>query len=339
MATKKQPPAVDVLSSALLSINLVGRSDALLRVIDTVRRIADYDVTVSIFGETGTGKELVARALHYLSSRADGPFVPVNCGSLPDTMVESELFGHKRGAFTDASSDRAGFVEQANGGTLFLDEIEALSHKAQVSLLRFLQDLQFRRVGGSTLKTANVRIVVASNIDLQQMQGEQFRKDLFYRLDVLPIRLPPLRERSEDIPLLAEHFLEKFKIRYSLEEKYLGAAAVQWFTSRDWPGNVRELQNSVHRGLLLAEGNEIFPRHLQAEIGELPTADAASGNMQFKDAKIQAIEGFERNYLSNMLSSCNGNITQTAEQARIDRSTLGRLLKKHQINYRDFLPR
>jgi len=339
MSTKSHPPTVDEVSTSLLPINLIGRSEALLRVIDTIRRIADYDVTVSIFGETGTGKELVARALHYLSSRADGPFVPVNCGSLPDTMVESELFGHKRGSFTGASSDRAGFIEQANGGTLFLDEIEALSGKAQVSLLRFLQDLQFRRVGGSALKKANVRIVVASNIDLHQMQGEQFRSDLFYRLDVLPIRLPPLCERSEDIPLLAEHFLEKFKIRYGLEEKYLGAAAVQWFTSRDWPGNVRELQNSVLRGLLLAEGNEIHPRHLQAEAGKLPTETATSSNMQFKDAKIQAIESFERNYLSSMLNKCSGNITLTAEQAKIDRSTLGRLLKKHQINHRDFLLR
>ena len=184
---------------------------------------------------------------------------PVNCGSLPDTLVESELFGHKRGAFTDASSDRPGFIEQANGGTLFLDEIEALSSKAQVSLLRFLQDSQFRRVGGSTLKTADVRIVVASNIDLHQLQRDQFRSDLFYRLDVLPIRLPPLRERSEDILLLAEYFLEKYKTRYCLEKKYLSTAAVKWCTSRDWPGNVRELQNSIHRGLLLAEGNEICP--------------------------------------------------------------------------------
>jgi len=339
MDTNNHSPAVGAMSAALLPINLVGQSDALLRVINTIRRIADYDVTVSIFGETGTGKELVARALHYLSSRADGPFVPVNCGSLPDSMVESELFGHKRGAFTDASSDRAGFIEQANGGTLFLDEIEALSSKAQVSLLRFLQDLKYRRVGGNALKTADVRIVVASNIDLNQMQGEQFRNDLFYRLDVMPIRLPPLRERSEDIPLLAEHFLEKFKIRYGLEEKYLGAAAIRWCNSCDWPGNVRELQNSVHRGLLLAEGNEIHPQHLQAETGELPAEAATSSNLHFKDAKIQAIESFERNYLSSMLSQCCGNITQTAEQAKIDRSTLGRLLKKHQINHRDFLLR
>jgi DNA-binding NtrC family response regulator len=339
MDTKSHPSTVDAQASALLAINLVGRSDALLRVFDIVKRIADYDVTVSIFGETGTGKELVARSLHYLSSRAAGPFVPVNCGSLPDTMVESELFGHKRGAFTDASSDRAGLIEQANGGTLFLDEIEALSSKAQVSLLRFLQDLQFRRVGGSTLQTADVRIVVASNIELHQMQGEQFRNDLFYRLDVLPIRLPPLRERSEDIPLLAEHFLEKFKIRYALEDKFLSSAALQWFASRDWPGNVRELQNSIHRGLLLAEGNEICPRHLQAEAGELPTETATSSNMHFKDAKVQAIEDFERNYLSSMLSNCSGNITLTAERAHIDRSTMGRLLKKHQLNYRDFLLR
>lgn len=337
MGAIRHPPAV-AKNAGLLPINLVGKSAALFRVIETVKQVAEYDVTVSIFGETGTGKELVARALHYLGARADGPFVPVNCGSLQDSMVESELFGHKRGAFTDASSDRTGFIEQAIGGTLFLDEIEALSTKAQVSLLRFLQDLQFRPVGGSSLKTADVRIVVASNIDLNELRRDQFRNDLFYRLDVLPIRMPPLRDRREDIPLLAAHFLETFKIRYCLNEKYLGTDAIEWCCSRDWPGNVRELQNSIHRGVLLSRDNRISAHHLQAEAIESGPESAANEVVYFRDAKAHAIDSFEQDYLRRVLGRCGGNISKAAQHAKIDRSTLGRLLKKHQIDFRQYLP-
>ena len=322
----------------MLATNLVGRSEALLRVIDIVRRIADFDVTVSIYGETGTGKELIARALHYMSSRAAGPFVPVNCGSLHDSLVESELFGHKRGAFTDARSDRAGFIERAGGGTLFLDEIDALSNKAQVSLLRFLQDMQYERVGGNTLKVADVRVVVASNVDLTdfQQRGEEFRDDLFYRLDVMPIRLPPLRERREDIPLLVEFFLEKFKTRHGLEDKYLHPSTQQWFINQDWPGNVRQLQNCVHRGLLLTEGNEIHLRHIQPDVSAQSAAADLLGELPFKDAKTQVLERFEHDYLRSIMTRCNGNITLAAQRAVTDRSTLGRLLKKHHINHHDF---
>lgn len=337
MGARRHPPAVSK-NAGLLPINLVGKSAALLRVIDTVKQVAEFDVTVSIFGETGTGKELVARALHYLGTRANGPFVPVNCGSLQDSMVESELFGHKRGAFTDASSNRSGFIEQAIGGTLFLDEIEALSTKAQVSLLRFLQDLQFRPVGGNTLKTADVRIVVASNIDLNELRRDQFRNDLFYRLDVLPIRMPPLRDRREDIPLLAAHFLEKFKVRYCLNNKYLAADAIEWCCSRSWPGNVRELQNSIHRGVLLSRDNQISAHHLQAEAIESDPKTTAKEVVYFRDAKAHAIDRFEQDYLRRVLGRCGGNISQAAQRAKMDRSTLGRLLKKHQIDFRQYLP-
>ncbi len=325
-------------ADALLAINLIGRSEALLRVIDIVKRIAEYDVVVSIYGETGTGKELIARALHYLSSRAGGPFVPVNCGSLHDSLVESELFGHKRGAFTDARSDRAGFVERAGGGMLFLDEIDALSRKAQVSLLRFLQDMQYERVGGGTLKTADVRVVVASNVDLTDFQkrGDEFRDDLFYRLDMMPIRLPPLRERRDDIPLLVEHFLEKFKAQHSLEDKRLSPSTQQWLIEQDWPGNVRQLQNCVHRGLLLAEGAEIGLRHLQPDVGAASDGAEILGDLPFKDAKTQVLDRFEHDYLRSIMVRCEGNISEAAHRASTDRSTLGRLLKKHHIDHRDF---
>jgi two-component system response regulator GlrR len=325
-------------ADALLAINLIGRSEALLRVIDIVKRIAEYDVVVSIYGETGTGKELIARALHYMSSRADGPFIPVNCGSLHDSLVESELFGHKRGAFTDASSDRAGFIDRASGGTLFLDEIHTLSRKAQVSLLRFLQDMQYERVGGGTLKKSDARIVVASNIDLTDFQkrGAEFRDDLFYRLDMMPVRLPPLRERREDILLLADHFLEKFKIHHGLEDKRLSPSTQQWLIDQDWPGNVRQLQNCVHRGLLLAEGTEIGLQHLQPDHSDAAADVDFLGDLPFKDAKIQVLDRFEHDYLRAIMVRCNGNVSLAAQRASTDRSTLGRLLKKHHINHRDF---
>lgn len=338
MDNQEQKSQTDDVSDALLAINLVGRSDALLRVIDIVKRIADFDVVVSIYGETGTGKELVARALHYMSSRAEGPFIPVNCGSLHDSLVESELFGHKRGAFTDARSDRPGFIERAGGGTLFLDEIHALSHQAQVSLLRFLQDMQYERVGGSTLKTADIRVVVASNIDLTDFQnrGEEFRSDLFYRLDVMSIRLPPLRERREDIPLLVEHFLDKFMTRHGLADKYLSPSTQQWLIDQDWPGNVRQLQNCVHRGLLLAEGNEIGLGHLQPDASAASAGADLLGDLPFKAAKTQVLERFEHDYLRSIMARCNGNITLAAQRAVTDRSTFSRLLKKHHIDHRNF---
>jgi DNA-binding NtrC family response regulator len=331
-------------SDNLLPVNIIGNSEALQKVTRMIKRVAGFDVTVSIFGETGTGKELVARSLHYLSPRAGGPFVPVNCGSIPDTLVESELFGHKRGAFTDAQSDRVGYVERAQGGTLFLDEVETLTNKAQVTLLRFLEDMQYRPVGDSALKKADLRIIVASNIDLRELQrnNDIFRSDLFYRLDVLPIRLPPLRERGADVVLLAEHFLNEFKLSHDLDGKYFADATLQWLTKREWPGNVRDLKNSVLRGLLLSEGDEILPRNLQHGLSDDPDSldeseeEDITVNMPFGDAKTKTVNRFECDYLSHILQECRGNISEAARRANTERSTLTRLIKKHQINHREF---
>jgi len=319
----------------LLPVNLIGQAPSFVRVLETVRRIADYDVTVSIFGETGTGKELIAGALHYASARADGPFVPVNCGAIPDSLFESELFGHRRGAFTDAREDRVGLVQQADRGTLFLDEIEALTPKGQVTLLRFLQNREFRRVGGSKLRKAHVRVVVASNIDLEALRrkSDQFREDLYYRLQVIPLRLPSLAERQEDIPLLARHFLDIFKVRYGLSEKYLGESTLRWLSRRDWSGNIRELKNLIHRGVLLSMDREILPEHIDLD-GERSTGGEA--DMTYLDAKAHALERFEESYLRTVMSRCNGNVTQAAEYANMGRRTLGRLLKKHQLNRQQF---
>jgi len=318
----------------LLPAKIIGNSPALRDIRALIKRIAVYDATVSIYGETGTGKELVARALHYCSGRASGPFVPVNCGAFPEQLIESELFGHKRGAFTDARDDRSGLIEQANGGTLFLDEVEALSPHAQVVLLRFLQDHQYRRVGGGKLRTANVRLVVASNIRLEQLDSQEspFRADLYYRLNVLPIDLPPLRDRGDDSVLLATHFLAKYRALHSLPGKFLTPAALHWIAQHDWPGNVRELENAVNRGILLAPDNAIEANHLDPRIQ--PGNDEISAgvaDLPFKAAKAQVIEDFEKRYLLALLAACQGNITHAAQRAETERRTLGRLLQKHGI--------
>jgi DNA-binding NtrC family response regulator len=225
MSDGNEPPAD---FSDLLPFHLVGQGSAFQQVLKTIRLVARYDVLVALYGETGTGKELVARAIHYLSSRARGPFEPINCGGLTDSLLESELFGHRRGAFTDARSDRAGLVEKANGGTLFLDEVEALSTKGQVALLRFLQDFSFRRVGGQRLRSVDTRIIAATNVPLDELvaQDSGLRQDLYFRLNVMPLRLPPLRERKEDIPLLAEYFLQRYAAQYDIESRGISDAAL-----------------------------------------------------------------------------------------------------------------
>jgi DNA-binding NtrC family response regulator len=326
------------MSEDFISINIIGQSPAFLDVISTVRQVASHDVVVSIYGETGTGKELVARSLHYSGARATGPFIPVNCGTLSDNLFESELFGHEKGAFTDARQEHQGLVEQANGGTLFLDEIETLSLKGQIALLRFLQDKQFRRVGGKRIHTADVRVVVASNVHLNKLRDmpNRFREDLFYRLNVLPIRMPPLRERPEDIPLLARHFLSIFKVRFNIPTKHFSRTTMEWFLSKDWPGNVRELENTIQRGVLLAPADEICPEHLQPPSlnYDTPVDKALPGIyfLDYKKAKEQAVNAFERDYLSNLMSRTSGNISTAAKHANTERSSLSRLLKKYQIN-------
>jgi len=328
---------VETISANIFTINLIGQSRALLEVIATIKRIADYDVVVSIYGETGTGKELIARSLHYGGTRSSGPFIPINCGAIPDNLFESELFGYEKGAFTDARQEHQGLIEQAHTGTLFLDEVEALSQKGQVALLRFLQDKQFRRVGGKKLRSADVRIIVASNVELDRLRKEpgRFREDLFYRLNVLPIRIPPLRERTEDIPLLARHFLTVFKARFNTSGKYLGRASMEWLLEGSWPGNVRELENTIQRGVLLATTDEIYPEHLQpaAAISNTQPDDDCSGlhQMTFNEAKAEAISRFERTYLHAVIRQSNGNVSTAARVAHKERRAMGRLLKKHHI--------
>jgi DNA-binding NtrC family response regulator len=311
---------------------MLGSSPGFLAAKARLVRFSTCDEPILIEGETGTGKELAARAVHYSSDRRDMPFVPVNCGSLPDGLVENEFFGHARGAFTDARDEQPGLVALAHRGTLFLDEIDTLSGKAQVFLLRFLQDGVYRKVGSTISHTADVRIVAATNASLAALsQSGIFRSDLLFRLRVLHVRLPPLRERPEDVPELAEHFLRQCAQRLRQAAKTLDADVLASMQAYPWPGNVRELENMVWRAFLLAEG----PRIGLDAVPELApaTRDAATPaalyDLRFSQAKAVAISQFEAGYLARVMGRAGGNVTAAAKLAGTERRYLGRLLKKH----------
>ena len=329
----------------LARFNLIGQSPSFLAAMAAVEKFALCDLTVLVHGETGTGKELVARALHYLSARRDGPFIPVNCGALPETLVECELFGHMRGAFTDARETREGLVAQADGGTLFLDEIEAMNARAQVALLRFLQDKEYRPVGSSGIRCADVRIVGTSNADLNAMaQRGQFRHDLLYRLNVLTLHLPPLRDRDGDVNVLAQTFLERLNQRSRLSPKTFHPDTFDLLHDHFWPGNVRELENLVSREFILANGPQLTISSVsgQALVWHDNAAAAEPRDTQlsiignFKSAKARAVADFERSYIEALLSKSRGNLSLASRLSGKDRSDLGKLLRKHGITRQDF---
>lgn len=328
----------------LLMPGFVGDSPAFRRVQSLIRRVAASDVTVLIQGETGTGKELAARAIHYLGVRAGKPFVPINCGAIPDNLVENEFFGHARGAFTGAREHHSGVVASAEGGSLFLDEIECLSLRAQVALLRFLQDQSYRPLGGKQSITGNVRIIAASNTDIVGLvKAGSFRQDLMYRLHIMPLTMPALRERGDDAVLLARYFIRRFADRYGMPEKALDGNSLGSLVSYDWPGNVRELENLIHREFLLASGSELsidpsgLPSRGQAPvIGEaMPSVPIEVG---FRRAKAIAVAEFEKAFLSRALAQSGGNVSVAARMAGKERRAFGKLLKKHGIEVEDYLP-
>jgi DNA-binding NtrC family response regulator len=329
-------------SERLANLNLVGRSSAFRACFEKIKRFSRCPAPVLIEGETGTGKDLMARAIHYLSERSNQPFIPVNCGSLPESLFENELFGHERGAYTGAGQRHAGLIRQAEGGTLFLDEIDALSAKGQVALLRFLEEREYRPLGSTTLLPADVRVVAASNSDLQsQVQEGNFRGDLFFRLSILPIGSPPLRERLDDIELLAEHFMKRYRSRYGCPDKQLHPASLDWMCEYDWPGNIRELKSIIHREFLLAEGAEVIIRKPVALDKEATTGVEAVEQMgrdtAFSKAKDHCISRFERTYLCRLMADTGGNVTLAAKRARKDRRALGKLLNKHGIRREDYV--
>jgi two-component system, NtrC family, response regulator GlrR len=320
-------------------ISLAGNSEAFRKVINLIDKLARLDVPVLIEGETGTGKELAARAIHYRGSRRDRPFVPVNCGAVPDTLIESELFGHVKGAFTDARSDHPGLVEIAAGGTLFLDEVDALTPKAQVVLLRFLQDSSYRPVGGRVERQADVRIIAASNAALEKLTDSgAFRLDLLFRLRILNLSLPPLRDREGDAVILAHLFLKRCRHEYDCRVSHLDEESCNWFDRYPWPGNVRELQSLIYREALVSEhdilrleppGSLARERRRRAD-RRLPGFDGTD----FVTAKTKAVEHFERGYLIVLMEQADGNVSRAARLAGKERRALGKLLKKHGIgNY------
>jgi len=308
---------------------LLGASPAFERMVADIRMLARTDAPALIDGETGSGKELAARAIHYLGDRGSRPFVPVNCGAIPEALFESELFGHVRGAFTDARAPRTGLVCHADGGTLFLDEIDTLPPKGQVVLLRFLQDRRYRVLGQSQETVSGARILAASNRCLEhEATAGRFRSDLLYRLNILRLRVPPLRERSEDVPLLCRHFARSYAARYDLPCPEFVPQVLDRLQAHAWPGNVRELDSMVHRMVL--QGVTALP----AADDETPAQAASASGPQpsFRHAKAEAIASFERRYLCSVMAHTGGNVSAAARLAQTDRRALGRLLKKHGVD-------
>ena len=311
---------------------LVGQAPAFVRAIAWLGRIAAAEETVLIEGETGTGKELVARALHYSSPRAPLPFLSLNCAAIPDTLIEDELFGHERGAFTDAQATRRGLIAEAGGGTIFLDEIESLSWKGQSVLLRVLQNRTYRPLGSVREVSSVARFVCASNAPLLDLIARrQFRQDLYYRISVFSIDLPPLRERTEDILPLALHFMAKHAEGRS-QNAVLSAAAKTALLSWSWPGNVRELENAITRAVRLADGPTIEPAHLLLREELASPLEEATPSERYAEVKARVLERFERDYLARLMTDCAGNVSQAARVAGKERRDLRRLLKKHRID-------
>jgi len=314
------------------ALNLIGRSPRFEAALASLLQWSRVDATVLITGETGTGKELAARALHYLGARSGGPFVPVNCGAITDSLLEAELFGHVKGAFTDAKQDGRGMIALAEGGTLFLDEVDALSPRAQSALLRFVQDRSYRQVGGTRFQRGDVRLVAACNADLEALaRSGDFREDLLYRLNLLNVVLPPLRERAGDPLLLAQAFVQRLCRQYGVQRHLDPASQAALQRPHPWRGNVRELEHRVHRAFLAARGNRI---DLALEPGgdtpAIPLAcTALAGVTAFAQAKAQAIAEFERSYVHQLLQHAKGNLSQAARLAGKERSRFGKLVKKY----------
>ena len=340
------------LASTELAIeNIIGQSSAMLEVLRLTRKAASCNASVLLLGETGTGKELIATALHRYSKRSSGPFVRVNCGALTESLLESELFGHVRGSFTDAIRDRTGRFEAAHGGTIFLDEINSTSTTLQVKLLRVLQEREFERVGDTKTIHVDVRVVAASNCDLSGEIAEgRFREDLFWRINVLPIHLPPLRRRPEDIELLVLHFLKHYSEANERSVLEIHPAALQALSEYRWPGNVRELQNYIERSVVLAEGAELTPELLpRCVLGDAPKTETAifrpvddksliqefvyngieKNNGDAVDLHKQIVDPVEKELLIQVMDACNQTQTKAAERLGINRNTLYKKLKDH----------
>ena len=307
--------------------NIVGQSGVMQEVFRNIEKVVNSNVTVLITGESGTGKELIAKAIHYHSKlRSDKSFVAVNCSALPETLLESELFGHEKGSFTGATGRRMGKFESADGGTVFLDEIGDMTPAMQAKVLRVLQEREFERVGGNELVKVDTRVISATNKNLEEaVKKGDFREDLYYRISVFPIKLPPLRERKEDIPLIAAHFLNKYSLQEGKQIEQISPEALELLMAYHWPGNVRELENTIERAVVLATPPEIGARDLPASIRSL-----GEKKIYESDNKLSSwIEKLEEQALKQALLECEGNISQTAKKLGIGRATIYRKAKKY----------
>jgi Nif-specific regulatory protein len=312
--------------------NIIGNSHEMQIVYDQIAQVSKSQTSVLIGGETGTGKELVAHAIHYNSDRADKPFIKAHCAALPENLIESELFGHVKGAFTGATSDRKGRFELADGGTLFLDEIGEIPASIQIKLLRVLQEREFERVGSPHTTKVNVRVIAATNRNLQQMAAEgSFREDLFYRLNVFPIYVPPLRKRKSDILQLADFFLEKYSKIGGKNVRRLSSPVIDMLYSYHWPGNVRELENIMERGVILAEGDALHPHHLPPTLQTAEQVGApVSGSLK------DLVETYERDLISDAMKSARGNMAQAARSLETTQRIFGYKVHKYSLNPKQY---
>jgi DNA-binding NtrC family response regulator len=325
----KRPPGSTVSSGTEVgdSLALVGHSPAIIDVMKTVARVAASQATVLVLGETGTGKELVARTVHRYSDRASRRFVTVNCSALAEGLLESELFGHVRGAFTGAANSRPGLFREADKGTLFLDEIGDISPGLQARLLRVLQEQEIVPVGSETPIKVDVRVIAATHRDLPEaVRAGRFREDLYYRLDVVTLRLPPLRERRQDIPLLVDHFLRALSLRHGRGPVAMDSEAQRRLLAYDWPGNIRELQNVLERAVLLAEQGVIGPEHLATNL--LPAAASSTEPETLPSAALRPLEDIEREHVIRVLAATGGNREESSRILGISRRTLTRMIQR-----------
>ncbi|UAA40636.1 sigma-54-dependent Fis family transcriptional regulator [Paraneptunicella aestuarii] len=331
---------------AFIKLNFYGRSSQFVKAVKLIKKVSKADANVFIKGETGTGKELTARAIHYLSERKEAPFIPINCGAFSDDLILSELFGHEKGAFTGADKSKKGLLEMADNGTVFLDEVDSLSSKAQVALLRYLQDSEVRQIGSNKFKKLNVRIIAASNANIREhISNGSFREDLMYRLDVLQVTLPQLKKRGEDIQLLAQHFLAGLALVNDNKVKVFHPSLIAAMHTYNWEGNVRELDNFVKRAYFLTEDYVINDssllsglEDLDGELQALPMATIKPRlGSSFQDAKDQLIYQFERDYLAQLLTHTRGNVSKAAKIAKKERRSFCRLMQKHGLDRSQFI--
>ncbi len=312
--------------------HIIGMSRSICDIQKKIMRVSPFNANVLIDGESGTGKGLAARSIHYLGPRAGKPFISVNCGAIPENLFENELFGHVKGAFTDAGNDQAGLVRAADGGTLFLDEITTIGSSTQVKLLRLLDNSEYNPLGGSRTRQADIRIIAATNESLMDLVNSgAFREDLYYRLNVVYFHMPPLRERKEDIPLLVEHFVEKYAQKFNRPDIHVSPKSMKTFVAYPWKGNIRELENMIQNLIIMSNSSNL-------EITDIPLPDREPtfGLETFKVAKENAIINFEKTYLIQLLKEYKGDVAKAAARSGKGRTTLWNLIKKHNLKPKQF---